>query len=313
MAVVDRGDPGRHRAVEENAPAAQVPFVPLAREQVQQLLAATDGEGRDQHIAAARPGLFQHLADFDGGLVAPPVQAVAVGRLHQHEIGARHRRRVAQDRRAFHAEVAGKHQHALATVADGGQFHARRTENVAGVAQHQPDPGQDLARVVVRHRAHLLQRPRHVVAGEQRRVVGAAVAAVAVVELGVAFGERGRVREHDPQQIGRRRMRPDRTRETARDQHRQPPAMVDVRVAQHDAVQRRDVERERVAVAQLVARAALDHPAVEQQPPAAGELDLVARARDFAGGAVEADAHHSASISSSRCGAGNTSRITHCM
>ena len=46
---------------------------------------------------------------------------------------------------------------------------------------------------------------------------------------------------------------------------------------------------------------------------AASELDLVARARDFAGGAVEADAHQSAAISRSRCGAGNASRSTHCM
>ena len=86
-----------------------------------------------------------------------------------------------------------------------------------------------------------------------------------------------------------------------------------MRVREHDRVERRDVERERIAVTQFVARAALDHPAVQQQPAAAGELDLVARARDFAGGAVEAYAHQSAAISRSRCGAGNTSRITHCM
>ena len=74
------------------------------------------------------------------------------------------------------------------------------------------------------------------------------------------------------------------------DQHRQAPAVVDVRVAEHDGIDAVDVEGEGVEVAPLVLVAALDHAAIEQQPFAGG-FDLVQGTGDLTGWAVKENAH----------------------
>src|SRR5690606_16590577 len=135
----------------------------------------------------------------------------------------------------------------------------------------------------------------------------------------------------------------DRPLVAALDQYRQAAAVVDVGVTEHHRVQGVDIEGKGLEVAALVLFAALDHAAVQQQAMTVG-LDLVAGTGDLTGRAVELHPHRPSSfagnhssaetakagraglrgsagkaaysaapISSSRCGAGNTSRITQSM
>ena len=66
--------------------------------------------------------------------------------------------------------------------------------------------------------------------------------------------------------------------------------MVDVGVTEQHRIEPGGVEAEGVAVALVAFLAPLDHPAVEQDPPAR-VLDQVAGTRDLASRAVKADVH----------------------
>ena len=122
-----------------------------------------------------------------------------------------------------------------------------------------------------------------------------AVSAVLVVLFGVHLGQRGGVLEHDAQQVGGGRLGPDRAAVSAFDQQRQPAAMVDVGMAEHDRGDGPDVEGERLEIAALVLVAALDHAAVEQHAVTRG-LDLMHRPRDLTRSTVQSHSHLASSV-----------------
>jgi hypothetical protein len=62
--------------------------------------------------------------------------------------------------------------------------------------------------------------------------------------------------------------------------------MIDVSVAEHDRVERRRIEGERLAIALVALASALNQAAVEQDPPLP-VLDEVTGPGDFPGGSVK--------------------------
>ena len=294
MPSIDGHHLGRHRAVQEHSPARQLPRLPVPGEPVQQFLGAAHRERGNQHVAPVAPGMLEDLAQLADGVRAVAMVAVAVGGFHQQQVGLLHHGGIAQDGRALRAQVAGKHQ--LAAVRP--QFHDGRTEDMAGIAQRDVHAGQDRRALVVGQRLHLAQRRVHVLGGKQRLRFRFAPTAVTVGALGLGFGQRGRVQQHDGQQLGAGALGVDGPAIPALDQQRHPAHMVDVGVAQHHGVQRAGIEGKGVFVARFGFAAALDQAAVQQDAPAGG-LDQVHGPGDLARRAVEMDLHGNSL--SSRC------------
>ena len=285
-----------HRAVEEHLPVAELPLVEVRRELVEDLLAAAHGEGRDQHVAAVAPRIAQDAAEFRERVGSLAVQARAVSALHEQQVRAGAGLGIAQDRRVVLAEVAAERQAPLDRALAEREPHARRAQDVAGVAEHELDPREHLDGAAVRHGAQLLQHVHRV--GERverlRRRLAPVARAPAVLTLRVALLHGGRVGEQDAHQVAAGCSGVDRAAEAALAQQRQAAAVVDVRVAQDDGVDAGRLEGELGAVALAGVGAALDHAAVEQQPAAAHGHD-VAGTGDFTGPAVELQLHRLAS------------------
>jgi hypothetical protein len=91
-------------------------------------------------------------------------------------------------------------------------------------------------------------------------------------------------------QVARGRGRVHRAAKAALHQHRQPAAVVEVGMAEHDRVAVQQLGRGRRPVALAVHLVALEQPAIQQDALAA-QLHQVARAGDGVGRAVEADLH----------------------
>ena len=261
------------------------------RSHSRKFLAAPDREGRDQHHAAAGPRGMEHAAQLGHGVVARAVHAVAVGALEHHQVGLGHRAGVAQDRRAARADVAGEHQLARGPVLVGPQLDDRRADDVAGIAQAYAHPGQDLALGVVAQRPELAQDALHVVELVQRfqRRLAASLA-IAVLALEVGGRQARRVLEHDARQVGGRVVGVDRPAVAAPRQQRQAADVVDVRVREHQRVDRGEVEGKLVGVARVLVAPALHHAAIEQDAPARC-MHQVARAGNLARGPEELDPH----------------------
>ncbi len=161
---------------------------------------------------------------------------------------------------------------------------------MAGIAEGDVHARQDRLSLVVCKRPYLCHRRLHVLASVQRLDLGLAVAAAPVGAFGVRFGQRGRVHQHHRHQFGGGRLRMDRPAESAPHQQRNPADVIDVGMAYHQRVQRRRFERERIGIAGLGLAAALEHPAVQQDPPAA-RVQQMHRAGHLAGRAMEFDPH----------------------
>ena len=99
-----------------------------------------------------------------------------------------------------------------------------------------------------------------------------------------------RVEEHEPGQLGGGRRAHDRAPEALLDQQREQPAVVEVGVGEDDGVERRRVHAQRHPVAHRLVGAALEHPAVDEDPRVA-RVDEVARARHGPGAAEEGELH----------------------
>jgi hypothetical protein len=119
---VELGGGDGHGAVDADAPVGEAPLVVMPREQVQQFLGAADGEGRDEHVAAAFARRGEDVLHLGEGPFAGAVQAVAVGGLEQHGVGLLDPHGIAQDGRVGLAEVAGEHE--LAGLARSSLSHS---------------------------------------------------------------------------------------------------------------------------------------------------------------------------------------------
>jgi hypothetical protein len=99
-----------------------------------------------------------------------------------------------------------------------------------------------------------------------------------------------RIEENQARQLDRSGRGMDGPRVAVADQQRQQPAVVEVGMRQQHGVERGRLERERDPVADRFVGAALEHPAVDQDPGAArGEQEL--RAGDRRGPAQELEVH----------------------
>ena len=291
VAVIDLHHLARHRAVQIDPPARELPFFPVFREPVQQFLGAADRERRDQHVAAIAPGGVEDAAQLADGIRAILVVAVAIGGFHQYQVGFNDRRRVAQDRRSLWAEVAGEHQ----LLAVRPQFDDGRAKDMAGIAEGDLDAVKDRLAGVVWQRMQERDCSLDVVPGVQRQDLRLAVATVAVCALGVTFRQRGRVQQHDRHQVGGRALRHDGATKAARHQQRDATDMVDMRMTDHDRIDRGDIEWKRIGVAGFHLAAALAHATVEQDALATS-LDQVHRTGHLAGGPMEMHSHAPAPV-----------------
>ena len=107
VAVVDVARQRGHGRVEVQRHVRDVAGRQQPVEVPDDLLGATDGEGRDEQDALVRRDLADDLGQQPDGLVGRLVLAAAVGRLHDHEVGpVVDAGRVADDGRAGPAQVA---------------------------------------------------------------------------------------------------------------------------------------------------------------------------------------------------------------
>jgi len=123
---VRQGDARRrigHRRIDIDLERKQALAANQAGQHVEDFLRPADGEGRDDQVAACRPGALEGGDDLVFRLGQRTVPAVAIGRFDQQHVGRRWRRfRIVEHRPVGHAEVAGKHQPARLAFAGNGHF-----------------------------------------------------------------------------------------------------------------------------------------------------------------------------------------------
>ena len=226
-----------HRAVEKNLPSIEAPFGVVFRHQVQQVLGASDGECRDQHIAAALRGVVKNRSQFPERRFERAMIAIAVCAFEQNEIGVGDRRRVVHHGRRGVAQVAAEDELAtLAQVLDR-QFDDRRAEDVAGFVQANLNARQDLLLLYKLEADELLHDScRIVLRVERLDRRHALAAALPVLPVGVFLVQVRGIPQHDCAQRARRSVSVDRPLVALPRQQGQPAGMVYVRVAQHDGV-----------------------------------------------------------------------------
>jgi hypothetical protein len=118
--LVDVGRLDGHRAVHEDGEGLEGLAIERAGQEEEQELRPADREDRHENPAAALDGSLHGLPRLDGGLVEGPVVAVAIGRFQEDEVCLLEGRRIAVQRRAPRADVAGEDDHLLpALLLDG--------------------------------------------------------------------------------------------------------------------------------------------------------------------------------------------------
>ena len=112
-----------------------------------------------------------------------------------------------------------------------------------------------------------------------------------VVHFRCAFGERGRIEQHDRKQIASRGLGENRSLESAFDQQRDATDVIDMRMTEHQRINTGGIKRKCLEIACLGRAAALDHAAVEQDA-LARRFEQMTGASDFAARrTVEVDPH----------------------
>ena len=287
MAREDRRHVGRHRTVQIGRQVGNLARRLEPVQQVQQRLRAADGEGRDDHDAAARGAAPHHVGELLRRVLLP-VRAVAVGGFDEHPVGARRRHRWPHHQVVAAAEVAREQHRARAA----GEMRAGRAEDVAGTLQAHREAGQRLEGRVEVARLEAPQRaPRRLlgVQRQRRRVLGKAVP-VRVARLFVL--QVAGIGQQQPAQLDARRRGEHLAAKAELDQARNEAAVVDVRMRQQHRVDRGRRHRQRRPVAQAQLLQALEQPAIDEQAPAV-VFDEVLRSRHGAGGTEELQSHQS--------------------
>ena len=142
VVAVDVGRLRGHRRVEVQRQERDLAALDQPIELPDDLLGATDREGRDEQDAAGIGDHPDRLGQDPDRLVFGLVLAAAVGRFDEHVVGVGHRRRVAQDRRAR----AGRGRPRRRSTRSGPPSRSvtrdaddRRAEDVAGVDERGMD------------------------------------------------------------------------------------------------------------------------------------------------------------------------------
>ncbi len=193
------------------------------------------------------------------------MHAVAVGRLADQHVASLDERRIVQQRQTAAAEVAGEDDAPHFAAVVDFQFNDRRAEDVAGVAEPQPQLGRRLQPFVIRDR---LEQPAHladvllVVQRLDERIAGRLVLAEITGVFGLDL--RG-VAEHDGRDVGRGLGAVDRPAKARLPQSRKVAAMVDVRVRKDHRVERLRLAMKALVPDPRLGTMPLKEPAVEQQ------------------------------------------------
>ena len=108
MHAKDVGGVDGQRAVDKDLDVGNVAAGIQLVERVDKFLRAADGKGRNDDLAALAHGLVDHIAQLLAGVGVVSVQAVAVGALHDHDIGFRKHLRGAEDWALGAADIAAK-------------------------------------------------------------------------------------------------------------------------------------------------------------------------------------------------------------
>ena len=260
-------------------------------EGINDLLRAADGEGGDDDLAFALEGLEHELADLGIGVGFGGMFARAVSALDLEIIHVFHGLRVAQNVVVAATDVAAEQVPEPAPVLADVQHHLRGAEDVAGVAEGDGHAIGDREGAVVVD-ADELADGFVGIAGGVKRLDGreAPFGALLGDEGGVVALNFSRVLEHDAGEVARGEGAEDVALETLTAEVRQVPAVVNVRVTEHDGVNSLRVKGEVAVALDGFAAVALKQAAFEQEPLSV-ELKQIERARGGAGRAEEVNAH----------------------
>ncbi len=258
----------RHRAVDVDRHGREPTLLGELAEVEEEHLGAVDGEGRDDHLAAAVDGPLDQLRESIDGVVLR-VFTVAVGALDDDPVGLADDRWRPQQRVLLTAEVAGERDvHRLAAVRRQPESQDRRTQDVAGRLEAGHHARHDLELLVERPRDEPFERGPRVVLGVQRERGPVPRVAGPVRIAGLLLLQPSAVGQHDRHQLAGVVGDVHRTSEPTVHQAREVAAVVEVGVGHDDRVERprRHGEVGPVALAQLLQ--ALEQPGVHQHPAA---------------------------------------------
>ena len=238
------------------------------REQVQDVLRAAHGEGRNDHVAPfPAQGVRHGMDELLGGLLHPLVNPVPVGGLHHHHVRARNRRGIANDGKAPVAEVPGEHQSPLPASVAHGNGKDRGSEDVPRIQERGPDVGGRRNRLAVADRGQPgKHRERIRFRVEGRDVFFPRAPLLPALPLRLPFLDVAGVGKHHPEKVGRRGRRVDRAAIPFPHDPGKKARVVDVRVGAEDEIHRGGRNRELPRVLPLALPSPLEHPAVDEEP-----------------------------------------------
>ena len=172
MAAVDVRRLRCHRRVEVERQQRDQALLDEPVELPDDLLGPTDRERRHEQDALGLVHELDGLGEDPDRFVLRLVFAATVRRLDEDVVRGGHDGRVAEDRRAGPAEVAGADDDPLlaAVAILDDEPDDRRAQDVAGIEERRLDARRDLALLVVVDRPEVLERPLRVLDRVQRRV-----------------------------------------------------------------------------------------------------------------------------------------------
>ena len=257
---------------------------------VEHLLRASDGERRDDEIAAAVERALDIIGQQLDRRNMAVVQTVAVGRFDHNIVRVRDRfRHVADDGLVEIADIAAEHHLALHAVLGHKDLDAGAAEQVAHIAEADGEVLADLHQLVIAHRAQMRDGGLGVVERVDRLIRrSAGAAAFAVAPLGLALLNVRAVTQHDAAEIARLACGVNGAVEPVFEKQRQIAGVVDVRMGQKDKV---DLPRRHRQLLVFKDVLPLLHAAVNKAAviPA---LDECAAARNFMGRAQKGNFHN---------------------
>ena len=159
VVLEDLGRLQGHRAVHVHVHVLQLALVGAvavvdAVEFEDELLRSADSKARDDHVAAPLRRLHDDVQQFLDARGVRFVQAVAVRRLHDDVIGFMDGDGILQDGPVRHAQVTGEYEFLALAVLFHPQFDDGRTQDVAGVVEHDLHLLVQGEQRIVQHRTH---------------------------------------------------------------------------------------------------------------------------------------------------------------
>ena len=286
----DGGDVDSEGAVHVDRDLGDLPRAPELVEAVDQLLGAPERERGDQHLAPARRHPAHRFTQALLGVGHRLVLPVGVGGLDDEGVDRSGRRlRVADDGEPAPADVAGEHQPVAPGLGDP-DVHAGRSQDVAGVHELEREMFPEVGDAPIGYAHHQLLGRDGVGQGVERLALRVRLAA-ALEKLEILLLDVRRVGQHDGAEVPGRGRGVDRSVEAVAHQQREPARVVDVGVAQHDAVEAPGIEGEPGVELPRLRPVPLEQPGVEQESPAR-RLEQVHGAGDLARAAVEGKTDH---------------------